>query len=334
MHTFCKTPGTYYSNIYFFTFQPGRSGINFSFRFCFPVVLKLENTYNLFAICDKSGSNAESTAREHNAVYATTDYKKILEDENIDLVMITTPHNLHASIAIEAAEAKKAIFVEKPMALNPDELNELVNVLEKTGVVYSVGFNRRFSPLSARVKELIKNRVNPMVINYRMNAGYIPLEHWVHSAEGGGRNIGEACHIYDLFNYLTDSEVLSVKAEGINPKTEQINYNDNFIAIVKYKDGSVCSLIYTALGASEVSKEQMDIYFDNKIIYLNDYKELNVYGLREKNTRLDKQDKGQFEELKALGESIKNNDYPIPLWQLIQATEISFNVERQIITGM
>jgi predicted dehydrogenase len=113
-----------------------------------------------------------------------------------------------------------------------------------------VGFNRRFSPAAMTVKEIIQNRQNPIVVNYRVNAGYIPLDNWVHGEEGGGRIIGEACHMFDLFNFFAESEVESIDVSAISPKTEQVSPRGNFVATLKYTDGSVCTLIYTALGAS------------------------------------------------------------------------------------
>ena len=296
-----------------------------------PNLERLNKFYNLYAICCKSGNNAKIFAKRFDAVYATTDYTEILKDKNIDMVLISTRHNLHAKIAIDAANARKAIFLEKPMALNVKELSKLIDTLEKTKVPFTVGFNRRFSPFALKIKEIINCRVNPIMVSYIMNAGFIPRDNWVHTEEGGGRNIGEACHIYDLFNYFTNCEVSTVKATSINPKTEQYSSNDNFVATIKYKDGSVCNLVYTALGSKKIPKEQMEIYIDGKIIYLNDYKELALFGSNEKGIRSKMQDKGQHDELIKFGESIKNSDgYPIPLWQLIQATKISFEVEKQI----
>ncbi len=296
-----------------------------------PNLQGLNNLYNIHAIASKTGSNAKAIAKQYGASYATTDYREIIEDKDTDVVIIATRHNLHAQLAIEAAKAGKAVFVEKPMSLNREELGKLVQVLEETKTPFMVGFNRRFSPCAQRVKEMLKSRLNPMIINYRMNAGFLPKNHWVHSEEGGGRNIGEACHIYDLFNFFTESEVESASAASISQKTEQYARNDNFIATIKYKDGSVCSLIYTALGSTEASKEQIDMYVDGKIIHLDDYKKLEVFGARLKGIETRIQQKGQYEELIEFARSIKEGDgYPIPLWQLIQATEISFEVENQI----
>jgi len=297
-----------------------------------PNLEKLKDIFNIYAICSKVGGEAENIARQYKAFIATTDYNRILSDDNIELVLVSTRHNLHAKIAVDVLKAGKAVFVEKPMALNENELLELKEIIEKTKIPYMVGFNRRFSPYSAKIKEIIKNRTNPLIINYRMNAGYIPKEHWVHNEEGGGRNIGEACHIYDLFNFFTDSEFYSISAHSITPLSEQYLINDNFSATIKYKDGSVCNLTYTSMGSRAAPKEQMDLYFDGKNLYLNDFKELYLYDAGSK--LLDKriQDKGHLNELKSFGGYLKGSSETqvIPLWQLIQATEISFEVEKKI----
>jgi predicted dehydrogenase len=165
-----------------------------------------------------------------------------------------------------------------------------------------------------------------------MNAGYFPKEHWVHNEEGGGRNIGEACHIYDLFNFFTDSEFYSISAHSITSLSEQYLINDNFSATIKYKNGSVCNLTYTSMGSRVTPKEQMDVYFDGKNLYLNDFKELYLYDAKIKLLDKGAQDKGHLNELKSFGEYLKGSSkvQVIPLWQLIQATEISFEVEKQI----
>lgn len=292
---------------------------------------KLSDLYNIYAIASRTGSNAKAIATQYDAAYATTDFRKVLQDKDVDMVIIATRHNLHAQMAIVAAKAGKAVFVEKPMALNRQELRKLVETLEETKSSFMVGFNRRFSPYAQSIKEIVKHRLNPMIINYRTNAGFIPKEHWVHTEEGGGRNIGEACHIYDLFNFLTESEVDSISASSIDPKSEQYARNENFAAIIKYKDGSVCNLIYTALGTYKVSKEQMEIYVDGKIIYLDNYKRLKIFGARIKGMETRTQQKGLCEQLIEFARDVKEgNGYTIPLWQLVQATEVSFEVEEKL----
>jgi len=299
-----------------------------------PILKKLSNLYSIIALCDLDGVKVKQNANRYGAKYCTTDYQDILKDKDIDLVIITLPHNLHARISMEAATAGKAVFCEKPMALNNGELKKLVDVLKDTKTPYLVGFNRRFSPFAKEIKEIIHSRENPIIIDYQMNAGYLPKDHWTQTEAGGGRNIGEACHIYDLFTYLTDSEIQKINVLSINPKNEKYLKNDNFVASLKFEDGSICNLIYTAIGSNEYPKEQMKIYFDGKMIYLNDYKEMKIFGAKIPGLKVKNQDKGHFNEIQEFAQSIKNgNGYPIPLWQLIQATKISFEVEKQICVG-
>ncbi|HBY58144.1 MAG TPA: oxidoreductase [Candidatus Atribacteria bacterium] len=296
-----------------------------------PNLEKLNNFYDIYAIMSRTGSNATSIARQYKAKYATTNYQGILDDPNVNLVMICIRHNLHAQYSIEAMKKGKAVFVEKPMALNEREMEEIFTTIQKTGMPYLVGFNRRFSKYAIEIKKHIKDRINPMIINYQMNAGYIPLDHWVHTEEGGGRIIGEACHIFDLFNYFVDAEIATISVNSINPKTKNISSRDNVVVTLKYKEGSICTLTYTALGDKTYPKESLEIYFDNKIITMKDYKALEGYGVKIANINSKLSDKGHYEELIAFSQVIKDGTkYPIPLWQIEQATKISFAVEEEI----
>ena len=297
-----------------------------------PNLKKLSDIFNIYAVMSRTGSNAVTIAKQYGAKYAATEYNEILNDDNVDMVMICTRHNVHADMAIQAMKKGKAVFVEKPMALNMEEMHEVLKTIEETKVPYTVGFNRRFSKYAAEAKEYIKNRVNPMIINYQMNAGYIPLNNWVHSEEGGGRIIGEGCHIFDLFSYFTDAKVQSISVDSISPKTKNISHNDNAVITLKYGDGSLCTLTYTSLGNNEYPKEFCQIYFDNKIITIDDYKKINGYGIRILNAESRSSDKGHYEELMEFAKAIKNGDkYSIPLWQLRQASEISYFVQSQLM---
>jgi threonine dehydrogenase-like Zn-dependent dehydrogenase len=197
-----------------------------------PNLEKLNNLYDIYAIMSRTGTNAATIARQYKTKYATTDYQEILNDPDVNMVMICTRHNLHAQYSIEAMKKGKAVFVEKPMALNEKGTEEVFKTIQETGMPYLVGFNRRFSKYAVEIKKHIKKRINPMIIDYHMNAGYIPLDHWVHTEEGGGRIIGEGCHIFDLFNYFVDVEIDSISVNSINPKTKNVSSRDNLIPIL------------------------------------------------------------------------------------------------------
>ncbi len=272
--------------------------------------------YHLRAVASKSGHNAKQTAKQFEADYATTEPQEILKDEKIDAVIIATRHNLHASMTLEALKAGKHVLVEKPLAMNEIELKQILDFYKATSdaPLLLTGFNRRFSKYASAIFQTVQKRVSPMILNYRMNAGYIPLDHWVHTEEGGGRNIGEACHIYDLFTYLTGSKVIRVEAQSIKSST-----NDNFIATMTFHDGSIATLTYTSLGSKDYPKEQLEVFVDGKVLVINDYKSPSS----------SKPEKGQREELIAFAKAIKEGGaWPIPLWQQAQAMEIAFQVEQ------
>lgn len=301
-----------------------------------PNIQAMSKLFKLKAVISRSGHNAKNTAVQYNAEYSGTDYQDVLKDLEVDAVLIATRHDLHASLVLEALEAGKHVFVEKPLALKQEDLEKISNFFnqrsENENPILLTGFNRRFSPYMKAAAEQVRNRTNPMIINYRMNAGHIPLDHWVHSEEGGGRNMGEACHIYDVFTYLTGAEVSQIKAFPITPATGYFSVRDNFIAVIKFKDGSVASLTYTALGSRNYPKELMEIYVDGKVICLSDYKKMEFYGTKRKPIKTRFFEKGQKEELVAFGNAVLNGgDWPIPLWQQIQAMEIALRVERDLM---
>ena len=299
-----------------------------------PNLRDLSELFEIRSIMSRTGHNASNTAKQFTAAYSTTDYQEVLTDNEVDVVLIATRHNTHASMTLAALQAGKHVLVEKPIAITEDELTLIENFYVDDSLaakpVVLTGFNRRFSVYLSRIKALVDKRTNPMIINYQMNAGYIPLDHWVHSSEGGGRNIGEACHIYDLFTFLTGAKVVKVTAMSINPQTGYYSSSDNFVATMSFDNGSVATLTYTALGSNEYPKESMEVFCDGKVIVMDDYKKLAVSGGNIKPFSTPTQDKGQRAELICLAESLKNGTWPIPLWQQSQAMRIAFEVERQI----
>ncbi len=305
---------------------------NFAQGMHLPNLLKLRNKFTLRWIVNRTGTTAQSIAKQYEAPYADSDYRRALEDSSVDLVMICTRHNLHANMTLQALEAGKHVFVEKPLALSTDEVDAIAKFY-KTGTspkpLLLTGYNRRFSPPIRHVKKLIAGRSGSMMISYRMNAGYLPPDHWVHGKEGGGRNIGEACHIYDLFSYLTGSAPVDIQAASLGKLPAGTRRNENFIATITYADGSVASLMYTSLGAKSHPKERMDIFFDGKTLSLDDYKLVQLGGAVSKDWRNSTPQKGQFEELIELSEAITNSDtkWPISLDDQLNTARMTLAIE-------
>jgi predicted dehydrogenase/threonine dehydrogenase-like Zn-dependent dehydrogenase len=299
-----------------------------------PNMVKLRDRFTLQAVMSRTGANARAVATQYEAAYCTTEYDDILKDDKVDLVMVTTRHDLHGPMVLQALRAGKPVFVEKPLSLKEQEIEEIERFYadHPNGPLLMVGFNRRFSPAMETIRSILANRTTPIIANYRMNAGYIPLDHWVHGPEGGGRNIGEACHIYDLFNSLTGTpQVEAVNAYSITPSSKQWARNDNFVATLKYADGSVCTLTYTALGDKSYPKEQMEVFADGKVLVMNDYKSVTVHGGKHKGWSSAAMQKGQLEELEALSATLLNGAcWPISLDEQLQASRVSLQVEHQI----
>jgi predicted dehydrogenase len=280
-----------------------------------PLLQALGERYAIRAVASRSGHNAQDTAVKTGAAYGTTDVQALLDDPEVDAVLIATRHHLHAELVLRALSAGKHVLVEKPLALSAAEV-EAIRAFhagrDGGAPVLLTGFNRRFSPQAATLQARIAKSGNPPIVSYRMNAGYLPHEHWVHGPEGGGRNLGEACHIYDLLTYLL-GKVSTISARAIAPRG-YYRADDNFAVLLGFESGAAATFLYTAMGDSAESKEQAEIYLDGEIARLDGWKE-----------------KGLREELEAFHAAATGKaEWPIPLWQQLQATEIALEVNRQI----
>jgi predicted dehydrogenase len=297
-----------------------------------PNIQQLGNC-SIHAVMSRTGTTASAIAQQFKATYATTNYDDVLKDKDVDAVLISSRHNLHGSQVLSGLRSNKAVFVEKPLATNHEELSEIEEFYNKTSKppLLMTGFNRRFAPIMQVLKSKLQGRKTPLIVNYRMNAGFIPKDHWVQTYEGAGRNIGEACHIYDLFNFLTGSIQTQVSANSIRPQSSHWLKNDNFVATISYADGSVATLTYTSLGSKECPKERMDVYVDGSVFVMDDFKHLESYSNKKRELfSSNSVDKGHKNEMKAFLQALQTGVWPISLQDQIQATQISLLVEDQI----
>jgi predicted dehydrogenase len=192
-----------------------------------------------------------------------------------------------------------------------------------------VGFNRRFSPALQALKNRISGRRSPLVIQYRLNAGYIPLDHWVHGTQGGGRNVGEACHMYDVFRFLAGAPARSIDAATIDPSQLPYARNDNFAATITYEDGTLASLVYTALGPkSGMGKEHITVFCDGDAFIVDDFRKLTRASDGSVLWQSGEADKGHFEELSRFADAIAaGGDSPIPFDELVETSAVALTVE-------
>tara|TARA_R100001143_G_scaffold61852_1_gene63672 strand:+ start:928 stop:3057 length:2130 start_codon:yes stop_codon:yes gene_type:complete len=276
----------------------------------------------LKTISSAGGVSGSELAKKYGFSQSATDNDEIWNDPDIDLVLITTRHNQHASMAIKALQTGKHLFVEKPLALNQGELDRIIDAYQNGSSTLSVGFNRRFSPHSVAIKKALGP--GPMNIVATMNAGFIPKDVWVHDLNvGGGRIIGEACHFIDLCSYFTGSKVQSVcmNSMGTNPDES----TDNATILLKYADGSNATIHYFANGHKSYAKERVEIYSRERTIVLDNFRRTTAFGFsgfRKVKTRLDKGHKTQFHEL--IRRVKKGGDPLIPFDSLVNTTSASF----------
>ena len=296
-----------------------------------PNIKKLPSLYHLQAVVTKTGVNARNVGLQFGANYATTDYQEVLADPDVDMVLISTRHNLHAQQVVQAVEAGKAVFVEKPMALSQDELEQIEKALVKTPVPFMVGFNRRFSPAVSRASEILASNPRPLMLLYRVNAGYIPLNNWVHGAEGGGRIIGEACHMVDLLQYLVSpAKVQDFQCASLRPSQEHLSATDNVSISIHYSDGSLATLLYTSMGTGDFPKEYLEIYAGDRVLVMDDFKTLRVHGASFKDWQSDVQDKGHLIELSRFAEYVKGKaEAPISLQDIIETSRLTIQVSQK-----
>lgn len=275
----------------------------------------------IVSIASAGGVSGTSLAKKYNIHKSTTDYKEILTDNEVDLIMITTRHNQHAQMVIDGLNNGKNVFVEKPLALNNDELEKIITAYtgQKT---LTVGFNRRFSPHIRKIKQLVGNA--PMNVIATMNAGNIPSNVWVHDMKvGGGRIIGEACHFIDLITFLTGSMVKAVcmNAMGSNPQEE----TDNASILLEYENGSTGVINYFSNGSKSYSKERIEVYSQGRTAILDNFRVTTGYGFQGFSSMKTNLDKGHQIQFRLLVESIKNGgDSVIPFDDIVNTTRASF----------
>ena len=307
------------------SFAPGKGGIgiigagNFTAMTMLPVLGAIGAP--LYSIASASGLTGTSLAKKYKIGKSTTDYKSIINDPAIDLVMITTRHNEHAGMVVESLQAGKHVFVEKPLALSKEELDNILAFYNGSKTL-TVGFNRRFSPHMQRVKQLVGDAQMNVVAT--MNAGNIPANVWVHDLKtGGGRIVGEACHYMDLITFLTGSRIKAVcmNAMGVNPQAN----TDNASILLQYENGSTGVINYFANGSKAYSKERIEVYAQERTIVTDNFMLTEGYGTKGFSKLKTNVDKGHNAQFRMLVDRVKNGGAPmIPMDEIVNTTLASF----------
>ena len=297
------------------------------------------NQVEFCSVATASGVSARDIGQKYDFARFASGADAVVDDPEVNLVVIATRHDSHAALARRALEAGKHVFVEKPLALNDEELDAVLGAATGAPGRLTVGFNRRFSALARAAREFFGARRFPLSISYRVNASRIPREHWVQDPqEGGGRIIGEVCHFVDLMTYLTGAAPVRVYAERVESRDRQLVEDDNVFVTLRFADGSNGSIAYLAEGDRALPKERVEIFGGGKSFVLEDFRHASLYANgREKKISLRGQDKGQAEEVRAVCAAVlSGSDHApalIPLDELAAATRATFRILDSLRTG-
>jgi polar amino acid transport system substrate-binding protein len=280
------------------------------------------------SIATATGVTAHDVGKRFGFAYAMSSAEEVLDEPTVNLVVIGTRNSTHAGLARGALERNKHVFVEKPLAINDEQLDSVLEAARSSPAKLMVGFNRRFAPLTQRAKEFFNNVDAPLSVLYRVNAGRIPKEHWIHDAEEGGRIVGEVCHFIDLIQYLVGAPPVSLFAESISAKSSQIADADSIIITLRFADGSNGSVAYLAEGDKGLAKERVEVFGAGRAFVLDDFRRATLYkDGREEQVALKAQDKGQQEQVRVVCASVlQGGAAPISLEELVATTRATFRV--------
>jgi predicted dehydrogenase/threonine dehydrogenase-like Zn-dependent dehydrogenase len=297
---------------------------NFSKMTLMPALSKTDA--RLKYIADLNGAAAKHLASKFSAEQAITDYQDILGDPDVDAVLIAVGHSLHARMVCEALAAGKHAFVEKPLAMNTDEIAQVLQAAQaRPDRHVMVGFNRRFSPHTKKIKHLLAGRSEPLAMNMTINAGIIPPDVWVHDpVRGGGRIIGEGCHFIDLLSHIAGSEVVQVASAKMGQGVAV--QEDKMSIVLSFADGSVGTVNYFGNGSKSYPKEMLEVFSEGRVLRLDNFRRLDGYGVSGfKKFKTSRQDKGHQAEFAAFVDRVATGGEPlIPLKQLVNITLASF----------
>ncbi len=305
---------------------------SFAQKFLIPFA---KNSGRLMAVATARGISARSVSRKFGFGSFSTAAEDIFSNPAINTVFIATRHDTHASLVISALEAGKNVFVEKPLALEREDLARILEVYRRRpGARLMVGFNRRFAPLAVRARQVFASVPEPLVCNYRVNAGFIAPDHWIQTAQGGGRILGEVCHFIDFLQFVTGSLPEKVYAECIASPNAKAKNQDNVVITLNFANGSVGMITYLACGDRLLPKERIEIFGAGKTFVINDFQSGELYsgGSCEK---IKTPGKGHREEVEAFLASIAEGlPAPLAAESIWSTTEATFAILDALRTGL
>jgi len=302
--------------------------------------MKTESSTSLVAVCAATGAHAQHTARKFGFRSSTTDETGLIQNADINTIVIATRHHLHARQVLSALAGGKHVFCEKPLCLSEDELREICHAYlgfsPSDRPVLMVGFNRRFAPMTIRLKSFLASICEPVALHYRINAGSLPADHWVNDREqGGGRILGEVCHFVDLLTFLAGAPVVQVNAKAVGSSSR---YNgDNVLISLQFANGSEGTISYLANGDRSFSKERLEVFGGGSTAVLDDFRRLELVRNGRTATIHSRwrQDKGHRGEWTAFVKSQESGNAPaIPFEEIVNSSLATLRIDESLAAGI
>ncbi len=305
---------------------------SFSQNFLLPALK--HNDVEFIGIMNSSPLSTLNVSKIFGFKNAYSSSSELLNNPDIDFIFCATRHNSHFKFVKEALLSNKPIFVEKPLCVNQNELDEIAKIYQETSARIMVGFNRQFSKPFKAIKDFFKYRKEPMNIIYRVNAGYIPKSHWVQYPENGGRIIGEVCHFINTMIFLTNSLPQSVFAQSVSSSNPELATADNITVNLKFRDGSVGSLIYSSAGDPSIPKEYCEVFCENKTSIMENFTRLTLARAGKSKTLKFDGEKGIKNEIFETLNAYKNgSQMPISFEEIYYTTKTTFQIIESLKTN-
>jgi len=300
---------------------------NYTSKTILPKISK--NDVNFIGIGSENGMSGTLLGKKYGFKNSTTDIDSLINDSSSNTIFITTRHDTHSDFVIKALKANKNVFVEKPLCIKLQELNDIKKTYleaskKNKNLKLMVGFNRRFSPQIEKIKSLLKTSKEKASFIMTVNSGYLPKDHWTQDKNvGGGRIVGEACHFLDLLLYLSGGNIESWSSVKMKSST-----NDTLSISLEFDNGSIGCINYFSNGPTALPKERLEVFTGNKGLILDNFKKLKGYGWKNfKKLNLWNQDKGQDKCFHQFISSIKDNSpSPISFEDIFDVTKLSIEI--------
>ena len=303
----------------------------FSKEIIIPNLLKMKTYNSLDYLCVRKPISFLNSSSFYKNINVVNDYNLMLKKKSLDVIFISTRHNDHWQLTKNALLNQKHVFCEKPLCIRANELKEIKKffIKQKVTPILVTGFNRRFSDSAKILKSFIKKSTSPIFLNYTVNADKLLPNSWIYSDEGGGRNIGEACHFYDLILFLINDKCINVQVSTINSENQNMHKTDNFFVTLKFNNGSIAKLNYTTAGATNDKKEIIEIRNSSETIIMENFEKIILTSKDKKKIIYSSKfpDKGYENQYKSFFYNLKINKFSISIEEQIQAMNLCFLVE-------